>query len=423
MQAIILTGGKGTRLGLTSKPKPMVIINGKPLLEHTVELLIESGFKEIIFLNGFLSNKIEEYFTKDKFPNIKIKHIKETSPLGTAGCINQVKDILKEWFFIIYGDLLINIDFKKFYKTSIKNGDYGTLFAHPNGHPHDSDLLKVGKDNKINKIFLKPHAKEIISRNVVNAAIYCLNKEIIKYIPNGKKSDWMKDVFGKTKNKIYAYHSSEIVFDVGTKKRIKKARNLLKNNFYGSYRKAVFLDRDGVINHEINGVYKHNDMKLLPGVGRAIKSLNDINILVICITNQPGVAKGFMSEHDLEKIHAKLDFLLGKENAYLDDILYCPHHPEKGWEGEIKHLKINCNCRKPKPKLFKNAIKKHNINEKESFFISDTLKDLEVSKYINITPILVMTGYGKKQLNKKNQNVLYSSSLNSAVTSIILNSK
>ena len=153
MQAIILCGGKGTRLGLKSKPKPMVIVNGKPLLENTVDLLIKNGFKEIIFLNGHLSSKIEKYFTNEKYPNIKIKHKKEDRPLGTAGCINQIREDLDDWFFVIYGDLMINVDFKRFYKTAKQNSGLGTLFLHPNGHPNDSDLIKVGNKNEIMEIF------------------------------------------------------------------------------------------------------------------------------------------------------------------------------------------------------------------------------------------------------------------------------
>ena len=167
--------------------------------------------------------------------------------------------------------------------------------------------------------------------------------------------------------------------------------------------KYIILDRDGVINKEINGVYNPDELKLLPGASSAIKKLNEKNILTICITNQPGIAKGFMNEKDLENIHARLDFLLGKEGAYLDDIYYCPHHPEKGWKGERKDLKIKCQCRKPGVKLFKSAINQHNIDINNSFFISDTAKDLEVSKKIRITPLLVMTGYGKMQvINDKN---------------------
>ena len=402
MQAIILCGGKGTRLGLKSKPKPMVMVNGKPLLEHTVDLLIDNGFSEIIFLNGHLSNKIEKYFTKEKYPNIKIKHKKEARPLGTAGCINQVKEELNNWFFVIYGDLMINVNFKKFYDTAKNNSGLGTLFVHPNGHPCDSDLIKVGNKNKIEEIFLKPHSKKLITRNIVNAAIYCLNKNILKHVPKNDESDWMNDVFINVKNKLFAYQSSEIVFDVGTRQRIKKARNSLNENFYDNHRKAVFVDRDGVLNKEINGVYKPDDLKLLPGVSSAIKKLNEKNILIICVTNQPGIAKGFINEKDLDGIHSKLDFLLGKDGAYLDDILYCPHHPEKGWKGERKDLKIKCECRKPGIKLFQDAIEKHNIDISNSYFISDTVKDLEVTNMIKITPLLVMTGYGKMQvLNDK----------------------
>ena len=397
MQALILCGGKGTRLGLKSKPKPLTLINGKPLIHHTVDHLIKNGFSEIVFLSGYKGDQIKKYFDNIDIKSANLIHYIEDKPLGTSGCIRPMESVLKKWFFVIYGDLLLNIDFKRFYKFSISRGGVGSLLIHPNSHPYDSDIVEVGSNQKINKIFLKPHPKDLLVRNKVNAAVYCLNKRIIKYIPENIQSDWMADVFPKAIKKLYAYESSETVFDVGTKERITKARKLLRIQRSQNKIQAIFIDRDGVLNKEINGVYRESDLIMIKGASEAIKALNQNNILAICVTNQPGISKGFFNEEELDKVHARLEKDLSKEGSYLDDIFYCPHHPERGWQGEVKKLKKNCLCRKPGSKMFKDASKKHRVKLKKSYFISDTLKDLDACKKTGMTPILVLTGHGNKQ--------------------------
>ncbi len=418
MQALILCGGRGTRLGLKSKPKPLTLINGKPLIHHTVDHLIKSGFSEIIFLSGYKGDQIKKYFDNLEITSANLIHCIEDKPLGTSGCIRPIESVLKKWFFVIYGDLLLNVDFKRFYKFSTSKGGAGSILIHPNSHPYDSDIVKVGSNQKIKNIFLKPHQKDLLVRNKVSAAVYCLNKAIVKYIPENTKSDWMTDVFPKAIKKLYAYESSETVFDVGTKERITKARRLQGIQRSQKIIQAVFIDRDGVLNKEINGVYKESDLIMLKGASEAIKVLNQNNILAICVTNQPGISKGFFNEEELDKIHARLDKDLSKKGAYLDDIFYCPHHPERGWPGEVKKLKKNCLCRKPGTKMFKDASKKHRIKLNKSYFISDTLKDLDACKKTGMTPILVLTGHGNRQ-NLINTNIKVFKNLKEAVLNIL----
>ena len=148
-----------------------------------------------------------------------------------------------------------------------------------------------------------------------------------------------------------------------------------------------------MINEEVNGVYNYNQLKIPLFSHKAIKKINNSEYLAICVTNQPGIAKGFFSIDDLNMIHAKLDTELGANGAYLDDLFFCPHHPESGWDGEKIELKKKCNCRKPMPGMFIEASNKHNLDLKNSYFISDTAKDLSVSKKIDINIVLVETGY------------------------------
>lgn len=150
--------------------------------------------------------------------------------------------------------------------------------------------------------------------------------------------------------------------------------------------KAVFIDRDGTINKEAGYISSINKLRLLPKAALAIKLLNQANYKVVVISNQSGIARGFLTEIDLRKIHQELVLRLKRKGAVLDKIYYCPHHP-----------KDNCNCRKPKTELLKRATRELNLNLSQSFIIGDKLSDIKLGKNFGIKAILVFTGYGKEE--------------------------
>ena len=144
--------------------------------------------------------------------------------------------------------------------------------------------------------------------------------------------------------------------------------------------KAIFLDRDGTINKFVGFLTKIDGMELLPGSAEAIKKINDSGYLAIVVTNQPAIARGEIDFPDLQEIHNKLETLLGKEGAYLDAIYYCPHHTDKGFEGERIAYKCNCDCRKPKAGMLLQAAKDFNIDLSQSYMIGDSQRDIEAGK-------------------------------------------
>lgn len=138
--------------------------------------------------------------------------------------------------------------------------------------------------------------------------------------------------------------------------------------------KAVFLDRDGIINYDKNYLYKVEDFEFIPGVINGLKTLQEAGFLLIIITNQSGVARGYFDEKQLNILHEYMLNELKKQNVYISDILYCPHHPE----ALIKKYKKICNCRKPKTGLFYEAINKWNIDIDNSFAIGDNVRDCSI---------------------------------------------
>ena len=154
-------------------------------------------------------------------------------------------------------------------------------------------------------------------------------------------------------------------------------------------RPAVFLDRDGVLNRDMDKAPRAENFELLPGVSEAVRLLNQSDYLSIVVTNQPMIAKGFVTFHDVDEVHKRLETELGNEKAYLDGIYFCPHHPEKGFPGEVAELKIDCGCRKPKPGMLLRAKEDFNIDLQSSWMIGDRDSDMQAGKNAGCHTILV----------------------------------
>jgi D-glycero-D-manno-heptose 1,7-bisphosphate phosphatase len=153
--------------------------------------------------------------------------------------------------------------------------------------------------------------------------------------------------------------------------------------------KAVFLDRDGTINAFNGFITRPEDFELLEGAAEAIRKINSLGYLVIVITNQPVIARGELDFETLDLIHKKMETDLGKHGAYIDDLFFCPHHPDKGFSGERPEYKIDCDCRKPKPGMILQAAQKYNIDLAESFMVGDDQRDIEAGMNAGCKPVFL----------------------------------
>lgn len=405
MKAVILAGGKGTRMGSLVKdiPKPMVPVNGKPIIEYLVELLRDSGIKELIICNGYLSKVIEDYFKDGSDWGVKITYYVEETPLGTAGCVKKVAHLLKEDFLVLYGDVIVNADIHRIVDFHKKNNSQATLAVHPNDHPHDSDLVEIDDKGKIIAFHPKPHKEDEYYRNLGNACLYVLSPKVFDFIDPDKKPDFGKHIFPEMLRsgiRMYGYNTPEYLKDIGTPQRVEEVSSDVRSGKFNLMsfqhkRPAIFIDRDGVINKEVNNLKRHEDFELIPGAVEAIKSINKSKYFSIVITNQPVVAKGFCSLDDVYYIHKKMETLLGKGGAKLDGIYLCPHHPDKGFEGENPLYKIKCDCRKPSIGLIRKAVEEFNIDLDSSFFIGDSYRfDMKTAENAKVSFVGVETGVG-----------------------------
>lgn len=398
-----MAGGKGTRLAsvIQDIPKPMVKLADKPLLEYQIENLKENEITEIILVIGHLGNVIKEHFGNGKKFGVHITYFEEKEPLGTAGALFYLKDVLKENFVLLFGDLFVNINFQRFIKYHQMKNAKITLYTHPNSHPYDSDIIVTNEDGQVIDWSYKNTKRTQDYKNQVNAGIYVVSPEVLKNIKKNQKTDLEKDVIINMIpcESVYAYSCTEYVKDIGTPKRLEKVEKDYQNGVcekrnLKNRQKCIFLDRDGTINRHVGFLTSPDQLELEDSAAEAIQKINESEYLAIVISNQPVVARGECSFDMLEKIHNKMYTLLGKDGAYLDGLFFCPHHPDSGFEGEVTQLKIDCNCRKPKTGLIMQAAETFNIDAGNSWMIGDTTMDIQTGINAGMRTILVKTGEG-----------------------------
>ena len=232
MQAVIMAGGKGTRLATVTKniPKPMVPIEGKPLLEYQIENLKENGVDNIILIVGYMGDVIQDHFGDGASFGVGISYYVEETPLGTAGALAEIKDRLEDTFFLVFGDLFININYDRFLSFHQEKDALISLFAHPNSHPYDSDIIITDDKSRVTGWSYKKDVRTEDYRNLVNAGLYVMQKaavddiEKIQRVKGEDKVDLEKELIIPliAISPIYAYNSTEYVKDIGTPDRLQK---------------------------------------------------------------------------------------------------------------------------------------------------------------------------------------------------------
>ena len=377
-----MAGGLGIRIREIDDtvPKPLIKIEGVPILQRQLDVLSSNGVKDVIIVVSYMADKIMDYF-KNIYKDIKIGYYVEKEPLGSGGALFKIEDFDDD-FFLINGDLVFDMDLNRMMSFHKKHNALATLAVHPNNHPYDSSLLAMDKNCKITKWYDKSESKPYYYQNLVNAGIHIISPKLLKNRPDKEKLNLDKDILSKiVNNGLFGYRTSEYIKDAGTPDRYKSIsedikRGGVKLRNINNKQKAIFLDRDGTINEHVGFITKPDQIKLIDGSAEAIRRINESGYLAIVITNQPVIARGEVTHEGLREIHNKLETLLGEEGAYLDAIYYCPHHPDCGFEGEIKELKIDCDCRKPKPGMILKAAEDYNIDLKESWMIGDSVADV-----------------------------------------------
>ena len=398
MKTILMAGGRGTRIAelFPDIPKPLIPVSGMPILEMEIRSLCAQGFKDIILTVGYLADKIMAYFGDGSQFGVKIDYFVEEIPLGNAGALFRLREKIGEKpFLLLNADAAFDVDFNRMVEFHKSHGGLVTLFTHPNSHPYDSGLIIADDKGNVEKWLAKEDERPQWYDNRVNAGLHVIDPKVLDIslerldidiatgLPKGKVDldrKILKPLCGT--GQMFCYDSPEYVKDMGTPDRFHQVEADYKNGIVqaknlSNKQKAVFLDRDGTINKYVGFLRNIDDFELIDGVSEAIKKINQSGYLAIVVTNQPVIARGEVTWEALNEIHKKMATLLGKNGAYVDAIYICPHHPDKGFEGERPEYKIDCDCRKPKPGLLLQAAKDFNIDLSQSIMIGDSNRDVE----------------------------------------------
>ena len=411
MKVVIMAGGKGTRISelFPDIPKPLIPIDGVPILEREIISIRDQGFTDFIVTVGYMAEKIQSYLGDGSKWNVCISYFVENRPLGNAGALFKLN--LREDFLLINADVVFDVDFNRMIAFHKAHNALVTLFTHPNSHPYDSGLIIADKTGEVVKWINKEEKRFQFYKNRVNAGIHVISPKALE-IPGIRRDTIGTDIDGKTikvdldrqilkplcgTGTMFCYDSPEYVKDMGTPERLRAVERDFKAGVVAMKnlahkQKAIFLDRDGTINHYVGFLRKIEDFELIPDSVEAIKLINTSGYLAVVVTNQPVIARGEITWDELNDIHNKMETELGKQGAYLDAIYVCPHHPHKGFSGEIAELKTDCECRKPKPGMLLKAAEDYNIDLGASFMIGDSDSDVQAGEAAGCRSIKIEEG-------------------------------
>lgn len=391
MQAVVLCGGKGSRMSSTlgaTLPKlltPLPDELGKHLLNNLLTCLVRNKFDSVLLICGHNSSPILEYIDKNSsaYP-IKIDTFVEENPSGTANALSHTLHMIEDEIVLIMGDLLISADLSRFISyCQSKKCDLG-LIVKSTDHPEDSDLVVVNSEWEVEKFCLRlPDRSQPAKPNFIlgNSGIFYLKKELLKTFRSTSgdiHETLIHEACKSTSKKCFAYYTAEYIKDIGSPSRWKSlwTKSVL-DSIMSSSREfssgAIFVDKDNTI--------VKDELSILPGkfefIPKTIELLKDnVTRKIIVISNQPAIAKGFITERECFDYFGKLcNSLQDRFDIKVDGFYYCPHHPKSGFEGEVKSLKKECNCRKPNTELVLTAVQNHNIDLTKSIFIGDSIAD------------------------------------------------
>lgn len=400
-RAFILAGGFGTRIRVLNDqlPKPMIPLAGRPIIFRQIDALRASGITDITVIGGYLGDLLRAALLQEYGDAVAV--VIESSPLGTGGCLSLVRDRADKTSLVISGDLLFDLNFDRLLSFHQKSDAVVTLTVHPNTHPMDSDLVcSDHRTGRVSSLLVRPHPPTLRCGNQVNASIAVLEPQVWDLIPDNTALNFEKDIVRKVLADgmpVFAYSTPEYIRDVGTPERLRRAeadllQGRVKQRCLDQKQRAILFDRDGVLNRYRGLIVRPEDIELESGAVEALKLVNSSGFLAILVSNQPQVARGLVTLEGVDEINHELEMQLGRQGTMLDGIFFCPHHPDKGYPEENPLYKIDCECRKPKAGLLREAAERFNIDLFRSFMVGDATSDVLAGARAGAKTVLVKTG-------------------------------
>ncbi len=362
-QAIILAGGRGTRLRpLTDRlPKPMAPVNGKPFLEYLVELLRQNGVQEIVLLLGYLPEKIRDHFGDGSRYGVKISYSVTRAEDETGARLSAAAPLVRDTFLLLYGDNYWPLRLDPLFDFYQKKNTIASVAVYTNKDRQSRNNMRVDEDGYVT---VYDPLREVENLNGVEIGFFLLKKKVFSYMP-GHNFSFEKEVLPVLikERELAGFRTDHPYYSIGTMEKLERMRRALRP------KKVIFLDRDGIINKKPppgEYVKSWNEFEFLPGAKRALRMLAEKGYAMYIVTNQAGIGRGMMTHRDLDEIHARLAAELEQEGVHLGGVYYCPH----GWDE-------GCECRKPKSGMLYQAAREHDFDLTKTIFIGDDARDME----------------------------------------------
>ncbi len=388
-KAVILAGGKGTRLAsvVSDKPKPMAEITGLPFLHYIILDLKKKGIKSIVMLTGHMSEVISNFFHSE-YHGVQIKYEVESEPRGTGGLIYELSRKWQEPILLINGDTYFDIDIQALYSKSLSTKNI-ILAVKQIQNSDRYGVLEIVEDKIINF-----KEKTWIENGYINGGIYILPPGVFDHFEMPYCFSLEKDFFEAFKSELnlIPFYSEGYFIDIGIPADYELAQSSIPKMILPIIDSTwtLFLDRDGVINTHRPEDYVKNEaeFKWIEGSLEAIVHLSKLFGRIMVVTNQQGIGKGMMSKMDLENIHWKMQNKVIEAGGRIDRVYYCPHRKE-----------IKPKCRKPNIGMALEAKEEFpEIDFSKSFMVGDMSTDMEFGSRIGAFNVLISdTIYTKKE--------------------------
>lgn len=387
-QAVILAGGQGVRLRpfTEDKPKAMYPINGKPFLGYLLEQVIGFGINQVILLLGYKSEVIREYI-KEAWNDNELEIACRVTPVeyDTGARIKDAQELLDDDFLLMYCDNYCTICFHQLCNDYFSNHALVQLSAYENKDDYTKSNLRLDETGRV-LCYDKNRQEKFLHGVDIGYAL--INKQALE-LYSDTNGNFEKIVYPQLVEQeiLFATVTKHRYFSIGSWERI-----LLTENFFKDP-KTIFIDRDGTINvrpQKAQYIESPEQFVWLPGAIDALKIAKEAGYRIIMVTNQPGIARGNLTEDTLSQIHFKMQNDLKKNGCGIDAIYYCPHDWDDG-----------CDCRKPEPGMFFRAEKDFSIDLTKCYMIGDDERDMEAAGKANCKCMMVDQTFGILDAVKK----------------------
>lgn len=394
-QVVVLMGGLGTRLGLCDRPKSMADVNGKPFFDYQLELLGRWGFHKFLFLAGYQSEILRNYYGDGSRWNVDIRYSFDgDKQMGTGGALKKAEELLEEDFLLLYGDSFMDIDYQEVvyrYLSAREDGFSGLMTLMQNRNQYDNSNV-IFQDGQLLLYDKKERSAEM---EYIDYGISMLSKSVLKGIAADAVFD-LADLLASLSKKggLAGMEVVKRFYEIGSQEALDEFRAYAKSRF-DDRNKAVFFDRDGVINElvfndsteSLDSPFRPEEFQYRNGILEVMHSVSERGYRIFIVTNQPAAAKGKVKLQQIYDLNHWLEKDLGQKGIRLEFISVCPHHPTGDKRSNYWFLTGPCGCRKPKSGLINGILQVYNIDIPNSYMIGDSYVDVIAGKNAGLKTI------------------------------------